>query len=418
MPLAPRSPQPSGAARAPRPQHVHQNEMKIQRSIQPALLGAALLLAACGEGGEAEAGAGTLAAGDSSAAGTGPVAAAERPATPTSTDDGPKLDLSPNELGEILVLEYHRLGQNEGEWVRKPENFRKDLQALYDAGFRPVTMRQVVEGDIDVPAGTTPVVFTVDDSSLGQFYYLPDGRIDPNTMVGMWADFRQKNPGWKYGAVWCVLPAADHPSNFFGEKKSREVPREEREATIKKKVTYLVENDHEICNHTLYHARLDRGTDAQVQEWLGRGEDSIRVYLPEGYDVVTHALPLGMWPKNRQLAWQGSWNGKPYEYKVVLEVSGGPNESPYDTKWNGHSVNRFIVAPNHLERQLEAYRKNPSRRYISDGDPNTISVPASQASRVDRRRWSGKTVKTVAEAPQGATAGDSAAAAQPAAGTR
>jgi len=384
--------------------------MKIQRSTRPALLGAALLLAACGGEGEKTVDA-QAAAGDSAAA-AGPAAAAEAPAPAPTTDPGPKTELPPNELGEIMVLEYHRLGQNEGEWVRKPENFRKDLQSLYERGFRPVTMRQVVEGDIDIPAGTTPVVFTIDDSSLGQFYYLPDGNIDPNTMVGMWADFQGRNPGWKNGGVWCVLPAADHPSNFFGEKPSREVPRAEREATIKKKVTYLVENGHEICNHTLYHARLDRAkSDAQVQEWLGRGEDSIRVYLPEGYDIVTHALPLGMWPKNRQLAWQGSWNGKPYEYKVVLEVSGGPNVSPYDVKWNGHSVNRFIVAPGALERQLQAYERNPARRYVSDGNPNTISVPEGQESRVDRSRWSGKTVRAVAPA-----AGQPASAA-PAAGT-
>src|SRR5690606_29335540 len=111
------------------------------------------------------------------------------------------------------------------------------------------------------------------------------------------------------------------PSNFFGEKPSREVPREQREATIRRKVDYLVENRHEICNHTLYHARLDRATgDAQVQEWIGRGEDSIRVYLPEDYEIVTLALPLGMWPRNRSLAWRGEWKGRTYEYQGVLEV--------------------------------------------------------------------------------------------------
>ncbi|HEX2189777.1 MAG TPA: hypothetical protein VHG51_12800 [Longimicrobiaceae bacterium] len=389
--------------------------MTIQRSIHPALLGAALLLSACGgEGGEEAATAQASAARDT-AADAGAVAAAETPAAPQNTDDGPKTDLPPNELGEIMVLEYHRLGDNEGEFVRKAENFRKDLRALYENGFRPVTMRQVLEGDIDVPAGTTPVVFTIDDSSLGQFYYLPSGEIDPNTMMGMWAGFQEQNPGWRNGAVWCILPAAQHPSNFFSEKPDREIPREQREANIRKKVTYLVENRHEVCNHTLYHARLDRaGSDAKVQEYIGRGEDSIKVYLPPDYDIVTFALPLGMWPKNRSLAWQGSWNGRPYENKVVLEVSGGPNVSPFDREWNAHSVDRFIVAPNHLERQLEAYRKNPSRRYVSDGDPGTISVPQGQEARVDRSRWQGKTVKTVAPAQAAAAEG----APQPAAGTR
>ena len=348
------------------------------------LLGASLT--ACGgqESGDA------AADGTATAAGASPGAAVE--------DNGPKPNLPPNEMGEIMVLEYHRLGNNEGEFIRKEENFRKDLQALYERGYRPITMRDVANGNINVPAGTTPVVFTIDDSSLGQFYYLPNGEIDPHTMAGMWDAFQKKNPAWHHGAVWCVLPAADYPSNFFGEKKSREIPREQREATIRKKIDYLVNNRHEICNHTLYHARLDRGTDAQVQEWLGRGEDSIRVYLPQDYDVETMALPLGMWPKNRALAWQGSWKGKPYKYETVLEVSGGPNESPYDVKYNPRSVDRFIVAPGALERQLEVYEKNPGRRFVSDGDPNTITVPQSQAGRVDRNRWKGKTVKTVPDA--------------------
>src|SRR5690606_8159259 len=150
---------------------------------------------------------------------------------------------------------------------------------------------------------------------------------------------------------------------------------------------------HEICNHTLYHARLDRARDdAQVQEFIGRGEDSIQVYLPEGYDIVTFALPLGMWPKTRSLAWQGTYNGKPYEYTAVLEVSGDANESPFDVRFDPHSVNRFIVAPNRLERQIAAWERNAADRYISDGDPNTIAVPAALADRVDRARWSGKQV--------------------------
>ena len=320
--------------------------------------------------------------------------APERPSIPV----GPVASLPPNELGKLLVLEYHRLGEPEGEFVRKAENFRSDLQALYEAGYRPVTMREVLEGRIDLPAGTSPVVFTIDDSSRGQFYLQEDGSIDPNTMVGMWEAFRAENPAWNNGAVWCILPGADHPSNFFGEKPSREVPRAEREATIQKKVDHLVENDHEVCNHTLYHARLDRARDdAQVQEFIGRGEDSIQVYLPEGYDIVTFALPLGMWPKTRSLAWQGVYQGKPYEYEAVLEVSGDANESPFDTRFDPRSVNRFIVAPGRLARQLAAWERDPSDRYVSDGDPDVITVPARLADRVDRARWGDRTVRVLEE---------------------
>jgi hypothetical protein len=348
---------------------------------------AILLLAACESGADDAALPPDQAATDPAA--EAPAAAPDAPRQPA----GPATDYPPNEVGEIMVLEYHRLGEPEGEWYRSVQNFRNDLRRLYEAGYRPITMRMMVEGNIDIPRGTTPVVFTVDDSSLGQFYLLEDGRIDPNTMVGIWDAFQRENPEWEHGATWCVLPAADHPSNFFGERPSREVPRADREARIQRKVDYLVENGHEICNHTLYHARLDRARDdAQVQEWIGRGEDSIQVYLPDGYEIVTHALPLGMWPRNRSLAWRGTHAGRTYEYKAVLEVTGGPNPSPFDRAFDPHSINRLIVAPRALERQMEAYDQNPGRRYISDGNTRTIAVPEANVDRVDRSRWPDKEV--------------------------
>jgi hypothetical protein len=310
-----------------------------------------------------------------------------------------------------MVLEYHRIGDNEGEWVRSRANFQKDLQTLYQKGYRPVTMRQMAEGNFDIPAGTTPVVFTIDDSSRGQFYYLPDGRIDPNTMVGMWDAFQKRNPGWRNGAVWCILPGATHPSNFWGEKPSKEIPREQREATIKKKMQYLVDNRHEICNHTMWHAQLVKYPDAFVQDQIGSGEDSIKAYLPADYDIVTFAIPLGLWPKNRGLTARGSYrNGKTYENKVVLDVSGGPNVSPFDTRFKPLDVDRFIVAPGALERQLAAWDKDPSERFVSDGDPRTVSYPQRVADRLDRGKLGGRAARVV---PDGAQAGTPAPAPAP-----
>ena len=43
-----------------------------------------------------------------------------------------KNSLPPNELGRIMILEYHLIGYPEADWRRTPENFRKDLQMLYD----------------------------------------------------------------------------------------------------------------------------------------------------------------------------------------------------------------------------------------------------------------------------------------------
>jgi hypothetical protein len=395
--------------------------MEMDRTRKAAAAALLVLLAACGGeggGGEDKAGGDTTAAaaapgGDSAAAG-GQAQAGGQPAN--NLPAGPTTDLPPNELGRIMVLEYHRTGSPEGEFVRTLDNFRKDLKALHDAGYRPVTMRQVIEGNIDIPRGTTPVVFTMDDATRGQFYYQPDGSIDPNTMMGSWVSFKEQNPSWGPGGmVWCILPAAAHPSNFFGETKDRDTPREQREANIRKKMEFIVQNGHEACNHTLYHARLDRASNAQqAMDWIGIGEDSIKAYLPADYDIVTFALPLGMWPDQKSAAWQGTYrDGKRYENKVVLEVSGGPSVSPFDNRWDPHSVDRFIVAPGALERQLEHWKTNPAQRYVSDGDPRTVSYPASAAQYLNRNALGGRTPREVAGAP--AAAAPAPAGAQPAA---
>jgi len=382
---------------------------------------AMLLLAACGGdkgGGETRAGgdsakAGTTTAGGDTAAGQAQGGQAANAAGP-GQDNGPKAKSGPNELGRILVLEYHRIGPKEGEWYRSEAHFRNDLQMLYDRGYRPVTMKDVSTGNINIPAGTSPVVFVFDDSSQGQFYYLPSGGIDPHTMVGMWSAFKEQHPEWSGGGVWCVLPGAQHPSNFWGETAGNTTPREQREATIKKKVDYLLQNGHEICNHTMWHAQLSRFPDAFVQDQIGSGQDSIMHYLPADYKITTFALPLGLWPKTRSLAWHGTYrNGKTYDYPVVLEVSGGPQVSPFDRAWDGHSVDRFIAAPGAIERQLAHWEQSPQERYISDGDPNVVSYPQREAAKLNQAKLGNRTAKVVPDSPAGQPAAAGAAPAQP-----
>ncbi|HZJ57564.1 MAG TPA: hypothetical protein VFD89_04910, partial [Clostridia bacterium] len=56
-------------------------------------------------------------------------------------------ELGVNELGKIMVLMYHGIGDGEDVWVRTPENFRKDLKTLYDNGYRAIGMKDYIEGN-------------------------------------------------------------------------------------------------------------------------------------------------------------------------------------------------------------------------------------------------------------------------------
>ena len=39
----------------------------------------------------------------------------------------PAAPLLPNELGRVMILEYHKIDYPEERWTRTPENFRRDL---------------------------------------------------------------------------------------------------------------------------------------------------------------------------------------------------------------------------------------------------------------------------------------------------
>ena len=344
-----------------------------------ATLGVALLAAACTR---ESAGANRSAA--SGAPETSAAAAPDSsPTTPRAGDTGPVTALPPNELGRVPILEWHLLGDTNTMWTVRTADFRRQLQLLYDRGYRPVTIRQLLDRDLDLPAGTSPVVLVFDDASPSQFRYVErEGQleIDSTSAVGMLLEFNRRNPAWKNRAVFCMLPAAEAGRSFFGNK---DIEGQKTEWRFRK-VRFLAEQGFELCNHTLWHAQLSRYPDAFVQEQVARGEMAIDSAVP-GYDVRTFALPLGLWPKNRPLAWQGAWTDPKtkktftYAYDAVLEVAGGPARSPFDPQFDPKKLPRVIVHHDDLAKLLDQLDRHRTR-YVSDGDPERVARPATAAT--------------------------------------
>ena len=349
---------------------------------------AAGLAAACGGRADAAGGASATAdsaGGTSAAADTRAPSVGDAPAAPAAGAPAPT-DRAPNEMGRIPVLEYHLIvPQETNEFTRTPQRLRQDLEELRRRGYVPVNMTDVLDKKIQpLPRGTSPVVLVFDDASASQFRYLDRGGklvIDPTSAVGILEAFSDQHRDWPRKAVFCMLPAAQAGRSFFGDKGIEGQKTEWRFP----KVQFLHKQGYELCNHTLYHARLDRAGE-KVQEFIARGDMAIDSAVP-GYKVRTFALPLGMWPKDRALAWGGSWTDPKggrtvrYGYDAVLEVSGNPNESPYDPAFNARSVNRQIMFKNALEATLNQLdRPGAGARYVSDGDPKTVARPAANPS--------------------------------------
>lgn len=326
-------------------------------------------LAACAGGDRSASRADSAAGGDSATTSAGAVARGGTGTPAAPADAGPGGGLTPNQLGKIPVIEYHVIGGEKNSlYTRTAASYRDDLEQAYKMGYRPITISQMLDKDFsDVPAGYAPIVVVYDDASDSQFRYIErNGKleIDPTSGMGIWLDFAKSHPGWTTGnAVYCMLNGGAVGHNFFGDNPKWGGQKKEWRHL---KVKWLADNGFELCSHTLWHARLDKYSDAVVQEQFARNVMGIDSAVA-GYRVRTMALPYGIWPKNRALASQGSWTdpktGKTHTYKfdAVLEVAGGPTESPYDPKFDPKSINRIEAIGDDIVKTLRRLADNNTR---------------------------------------------------------
>ena len=290
----------------------------------------------------------------------------------------------PNELGEIPVWMYHVIGETEAIWARTPDNFRADLQRFYDLGYRLVSLTDVINNNIDIPAGTSPMVFTFDDGHPSHFRLIKDAAgdlvIDPDSAVGIIMAFAEENPDMGTAATFFV----NFPNPF--SQQDSWYTTEHRQWKLDK----VVEFGMEIGNHTWGHPHLNRdisSADQLVRE-LGAGQQWLEQMLP-GYKMNSLALPFGSRPKEE---WNhyvnaGVYEGVEYRHDVVLEVGSVPAD-PYNHV--GYSPLKMprVRASNFpdgtvkdfLDRALD---RLDTTRYISDGDPDIITIPQSMADYLD-----------------------------------
>ncbi len=297
----------------------------------------------------------------SAALGAGVVAAAESPAPP------------PNELGRVMILEYHKIDEPEGRWTRTPENFRRDLQRLWERGYRLISLNDYLDGHLALPRGTTPVILTFDDSSPGQFRFIErQGQwvIDPDCAVGILEAFERQHPGFGHAGTFYVLPGAEPPNRLFNQPE-----------LATRKLQYLASQGYEIGNHTLWHADLSRYPEAVVRRQIATAQEWIQRHVP-GYRLRTLALPMGGFPRELGWAMAGESDGIRYRHDAILKVAGGPAPSPFARSFDPQHLPRIQAIDSELDHWLGYFDRNPEDRYVSDGDPTTITVAQGTASKV------------------------------------
>jgi peptidoglycan/xylan/chitin deacetylase (PgdA/CDA1 family) len=275
-------------------------------------------------------------------------------------------EVGANELGEIPVLMYHRILPDGGsEYDLTPDEFRGELEWLYEHDYRPITALQLARGEIDVPAGTTPVVLTFDDSTREQIHYTEDGEIAPDTAVGIMLEVAERYDEDITASFYVITS-----SLFGGTAAGPDLLRE------------LDELGFEVANHTHEHTPLRSLDAAGVQREIALNVATVREHLPDA-EVATFSLPLGIRPEPVELAFEGEHDGVSYDNEIILLVGAHPTPSPFHAEWSPQ-VPRIRSSPSWDGGEpdygsafwLGVLENNPERRYISDGDPGRISFPA------------------------------------------
>lgn len=256
------------------------------------------------------------------ACGPGPAATAEVAPVPEASQPEPKpvarvTDRPANTSGAVLVPMYHKFADEESSMTRSRANFRKDLERLYRMGFRPVTLSDYLDDKMNLPPGASPVVITIDDSPSSAFSFLPDGSLDPECGLGIWAEFAKDHPDFPIRATFFVLP-----NGPFGPAKDAEA-----------KLKMLKEWDCEVGSHTITHPRLRDLDDAKAKQEL---EESAAFVRSLGFEPRGLALPFGISPKNAALL---------ETYDGVVRVGAGPAPAPGSQDFKPRAIPRIQAYP-------------------------------------------------------------------------
>lgn len=366
-------------------------KLNIIKNSALAVLMLSLLLTGCSRGSKVEEGKEPVTSEQPSVTATESVSPSPTPEEVEPTP-APTIDLEvvkPDESGKIMVVMFHNFVESfeptkydDGAYTTTFDEFRKLLSTLYEKGYRLISMTDYLNNNISVPAGCIPMIFTFDDGTPGQFNLVNEGGklvANKNSAVGIIEEFNKTHPDFGVEGTFYVNLGN---STFQGE------------GTLSERLQYLVDKGFEIGNHTYTHINLKNAKDAdEIQREIGLNQKTINELIP-GYKMNTFSLPYGAPSKDLQeYVQRGEYEGVKYENLAIMEVGWDPALSPISKSFNPLSVHRVRASGiNPVDADLAWWLKNLTRegQYISDGDPNTITVPKSKEENIDHDKLQGK----------------------------
>ena len=291
-----------------------------------------------------------------------------------------------NELNSVPILMYHRIyGMTNAEtsytggnvdkdgYNRTSEAFEADLRMYYQQGYRMMRLTDYVDGNIDVEFGYSPLILTFDDGIRDVVVqgWNTDGSpiFDPTCAIAILEKIKAEYPDYNVTATFFLY------SILF----------ENGEENDYKVIKWLVDNGYDIGNHTLDHTKLGGCEPEEIEKQVGAMYKKLDQIIPGQY-VNIIALPYGspesMSEDSPQYSkiFSGTYEGFSYTTKAALLCAWTRSYSPFVRDYNRTAIRRIRAYDNggvDWDIAMNFEQLNNGKRYISDGDPDTIVFPAS-----------------------------------------
>ena len=304
-----------------------------------------------------------------------------------------------NESGKVMVVMFHnfiesynpadsKMSSETKRYTNTFDAFKTLLQTLYDKGYRLINVNDYLDNNIKVAAGYIPMMFTFDDGTAGQFNLVSEnGKLvaNKNSAVGIMEDFNKEHPDFGLKGTFYVNLGG---TPFAGA------------GTVSERLQYLIDKGFEIGNHTLDHIdlKLEGKTAEKVEQEIGGNQKKMDEIIP-GYKMKTLALPLGNTTKDenlRQYVIKGEYQGQSYENSAIMLVGANPAFPVTSSMFDPVKTPR-VRASGILEEYMDLNwwlaNITTDQQYVSDGDPDTITVPKEKESLIDKSKLDGKKLR-------------------------
>lgn len=290
-------------------------------------------------------------------------------------------EIKPNEIGHIMVVMYHGIKDVPPYHITE-EQFLEQLQFMYDHNYRPISIRDYIDNNINIEAGYTPIVFTFDDGLKSTFSLVKEnGELVPkkNTAIEILERFSKTHEGFESKATLYI-----NGSTIF-----------EGEGTVEERLKWLVDHGYDVGNHTEHHSKLNKLSSREIMSEIGMVDQLIKNAIKD-YKIDSISYPFGIRPVKalRNLVAEGEYNEIGYNYVMGFrEGPSGPYYPPWHVKFDPYNVARARGSKGEIQDLgwfLEYYEKYPDKKYVSDGNPNRVSILEEDEKNVDKEKLGDK----------------------------